>query len=188
MNSLKMIEEIKQYVEEECKKPTSKYGYEPYNNHFIPTQKYARELAKRLNADMEIVELAALLHDIGSIVHGRVDHHITGAEIAEEKLKEVGYPQDRIDKVKHCILTHRGSKSIKRETVEAQILADADAMSAFDSIAGLFKAAYVYENLTQEQAGESVAQKLKNSWEKLSPEAKDIIRDKYEAAKVIFRL
>ncbi len=30
------MKEVKNFVEEECKKPTSKYGYEPLVFHFIP--------------------------------------------------------------------------------------------------------------------------------------------------------
>jgi uncharacterized protein len=106
-------------VEEECKKPTSKYGYEPYPCHFVPMVKYAKKLAKRLKADEEVVEIAAWLHDVGSIIYGRDNHHITGAKIAEEKLKELGYPPEKkIELVKKCILNHRGSKQNKRETIE----------------------------------------------------------------------
>jgi hypothetical protein len=39
---------IKDYVESECKKPTSKYGYEPFPAHFVPMVKYAQILAQQL--------------------------------------------------------------------------------------------------------------------------------------------
>ncbi|MBT3582565.1 HD domain-containing protein [Candidatus Woesearchaeota archaeon] len=84
-----LIEKIRAFVEEECKKPTSKYGYEPFPAHFVPmAEEIVPELADKLNADKEVLMIAAYLHDIGSIVHGRADHHITGAQIAEEKLQE----------------------------------------------------------------------------------------------------
>ena len=182
-----IVEEIREFVEEECKKPTSKYGYEPFENHFVPTHKYAKQLAEKLKADLEIVELAAWLHDIGSIIHGRENHHITGAEIAEEKLKEANYPQERIEKVKKCIFNHRGSVLNNKTSVEEQIIADADAMSAFEHIEGLFRAAYIPENLSQEQAKKSVRQKFINSWNKISPEAKEMVRNKYEAAMLLLK-
>ena len=182
-----IVEQIRIFVEEECKKPTSKYGYEPYENHFVCTHKYARVLAEKLDADIEVVELAAWLHDIGSIIYGRENHHITGAKITQEKLRGLGYPQDKIEAVKHCILAHRGSQGIKRETIEAQILTDADAMSAFDHIEGLFHASYVSENLSQKEAKSSVRQKLINSWNKISPNAREIVKDKYEAAMLLLK-
>ena len=182
MNNKDKIEKIRFFVEEECKKPTSKYGYDPYIFHFIPMRDYAVKLAEKLNADKEIVELAALLHDIGSIIHGRKDHHITGAKIAEEKLKELNYPEDKIEKIKYCIFTHRGSQINNRKTTEAKIIADADAMSHFENISGIFEAAYIYENQTQGEAKESTKQKLINGWNKLNfEESRILIKPKYEA-------
>ena len=81
-----------------------------------------------------MIEIAGRLHDIGSIIHGREDHHSTGADIAEKKLTEFGYPPEKIELVKNCILHHRGSTSFQRETLEEQIIAEADVMSTFDNI------------------------------------------------------
>lgn len=182
-----IIEEVRQFVEDECRKPTSKYGFEPYEHHFTQVVRYSKKLARELGANEEIVEIAGWLHDIGSIMIGRKDHHLTGAKIAEEKLNEFGYPKEKIALVKNCILHHRGSQKMELETLEEQILAEADAMSAFDNIIGVFKAALVYENLTQGQALESVSKKLENKWNQLKFEkSKEIIRPKYDAFKILF--
>lgn len=181
-----IVAEVKNFVEEECKKPTSKYGYEPFPYHFEPVARYAATLAEELGADKEIVLLAAWLHDIGSILYGREDHHITGARIAEEKLRELGYPAEKIEHVKQCILNHRGSEHRERKTLEEQIVAEADTMSNFDNISGIFKAAFVYEHLDQGEAKESVRKKLENKWQQLRFEnSKRLVRPKYEAAMVL---
>ena len=78
-----IINEIKHFVENECKKPSSKYGYEPFRFHFAPMVNYAEKLADELGGDKEVILIAAWLHDIGSIIHSREDHHITGAKIAK---------------------------------------------------------------------------------------------------------
>jgi uncharacterized protein len=129
-----IIEQVRSFVEDESKKPTSKYGYDPYLFHFIPVVNYAQTLAEQLGADKEIVSIAARLHDIGSIIHGREDHHITGTQIAEEKLQELHYSSEKIELVKKCILHHRGSKDFPRESIEEKIIAEADVMSAFENI------------------------------------------------------
>lgn len=181
-----IIEEVKKFVEEESLKPSSKYGYEPFLHHFIPTVKYAVELANQLGANREVVEISAWLHDIGSIMQGREDHHLTGASIAEEKLKELNYSLEKIELVKKCILNHRGSQNNNPSTLEEKIVADADALSNFDNISGIFKAAFIYEKLNQLEAKEAVIRKLKNKWNQLNfKNSKDIIRPKYEALKVI---
>ncbi len=182
-----IIEEIRKFVEEESKKPTAKYGYEPYLFHIIPVRNYAIKLAEQLGADAEVAEIAAWMHDIGSIINGRENHHVTGAEIAENKLRELGYPLEKIERVKSCILNHRGSIKSHKATAEEQIIADADALSHFENIGGLFKAAIIYEkNLNQQEAMACVLSKLKHSFEKLSfQESRDIIKPKYEAAMLL---
>jgi uncharacterized protein len=180
-----IIEKVKKFVEEECKKPTSHYGSEIFIYHFAPVHSYAKKLAEQLNADIEVVELAAWLHDIGSIMRGRKDHHVTGAEIAENKLKEFGYHPEKIEKVKKCILNHRGSVATARESAEEQIIADADALSAFDNISGLFEAAIFHEGFSQMQAKIEVRRKLINSWQKISPIARKMVEHKYLAAMIL---
>jgi len=183
-----IIEKIRKFVEDEHKKPTSNYGYEPYEFHLVPMHQYAKQLAEKLGADTEIVRISAWLHDIGAIIYGRENHHITGARIAEEKLKEFNYSKEKIEGVKNCILTHRGSNGLKPKTLEAQIIADADTMSNFNNIAGIFKAAFIYEHQTQREAKETTKQKLINKWKKLSfSESKELIRPKYEAVMLLLK-
>ncbi|MCK5475280.1 MAG: HD domain-containing protein [Candidatus Pacebacteria bacterium] len=183
---MNVIEEIKIFVENECKKPSSKYGYDPFLYHFIPMVEYAEKLSDELGGDKEIIMIASWLHDIGAIIYGRKDHHITGAQIAEEKLKELKYPIERIELVKKCILNHRGSQKNNAESIEEHIVAEADIMSNFDNIGGIFKAAFVYEGKDQGQARDSVREKLENKWKQLHFESsKKIIRPKYEAMKIL---
>ena len=181
-----IIEQIRDFVEEECKKPTSKYGYDPYLFHFIPMVNYAEKLTDKLEGDKEIILISAWLHDIGSIIYGRENHHETGAKIAEEKLKELNYPQEKINLVKKCILNHRGSREDFRESLEEKIIAEADAISNFDNITGIFGAAFLFENKNQKEAKESAKQKLERKWNQIHfEESKELVLPKYEAAMLL---
>ena len=183
---MNIIQEIKNFVETECKKPSSKYGYEPFIFHFTPVAEYAEKLADELGGDKEVILLAAWLHDIGSIIYGREDHHITGAKVAEDKLRELNYPQEKIELVKLCILNHRGSKNNIRNSLEEQILVEADVLSNFNNISGIFKAAFVYENKDQGEAMDSVGQKLINKYNQLQfDSSRKLIKPRYEAAMII---
>ena len=185
---MNIVQEIKNFVENECKKPSSKYGYEPFPFHFVPMVNYADKLSNELWGDKEIILIAAWLHDIGSIIHGREDHHITGAKIAEEKLKEMQYPAEKIELVKKCILNHRWSQQNWRSSIEEQIIAEADVMSNFDNIAGIFNAAFVYENKTQGEAKDSAREKLERKWKQLHfDKSKEIVKPKYEAAMLLLK-
>jgi uncharacterized protein len=183
-----IVQEVRDFVECECKKPSSKYGYEPFPYHFASVVNYAEKLADELGGDKEVILISAWLHDIGSIIHGRDDHHITGAKIAEQKLQELNYSTEKIELVKKCIMNHRGSKQNARESIEEKIIAEADVMSTFDNVAGIFKAAFIYENRTQVEAKDSVRQKLENKWNQLHFEkSRQIIRPKFEAAMLLFK-
>lgn len=185
---MNIVTEIKNFVEKECNKPSSKYGSEPFEFHFVPMVKYALKLSDEFKADREVIEIAAWLHDIGSIIDGRESHHISGAIIAEKKLQELNYPKEKIELVKKCILHHRGSISEERQSIEEKVIAEADAMSNFDNVSGIFKAAFVYEGLNQGAAKDSVRKKLQNKYKRLHfKKSKEIIEPKFKAAMLLLK-
>ncbi len=64
------------------------------------------------DVDLEVLIPSALLHDIARVEEsndktGKIDHAILGSIIAEDILKYLEYEEDKIEKIKHCILTHR---------------------------------------------------------------------------------
>jgi uncharacterized protein len=183
----KLIQEISNLVENTCKKDTNFFGITAWTEHILEVVKYAKILAKQLKADEEVVELAALLHDFASVSNKDwyPEHHINGARLAREILESYQYPEEKIKMVEHAILTHRGSKTIKRETVEAEILASADSMAHFDNIPSLFRLAYKVKNMEVAEAKVFILGKLERSYAKLLPEAKLVVLPQYEAAKLL---
>lgn len=171
----KVIQKVKQYVKKEFEKPTACYK-EAFNSHFKKVVKYSKQLAEKRNADKEIAEIVAWLHDIGSIQGKYEEHHKVSSEVSVKLLKEWNYPEEKINQVVHCIYSHRGSLDIKKETNEAKILADADALAHFDEIEDLlFK---VFDNKKSE-----VLAKLERSYNKLSDDAKPLVKNKLEQVK-----
>jgi uncharacterized protein len=142
-------------------------------------------LAKKLNANVEVCELAAWLHDLGLVQGDLKTHHITGAKEAEKILGEFGYPKTTIEKIKHCISTHTHEGAKSRKTIEAKILASADVMSHFDGIPELYWVAFRIIKLNRDQGKKWVLKKLKFGWRELIPEAKKIIKPKYDAMRLL---
>ncbi len=174
-----ILEEVKKFVEEESLKNNLGWHKE-WMVHLNAVEENSAELAEKLNADKEVAALSAWLHDIGTIVKGvKKDHHIIGAEIAENKLRELGYPEVKIKEVKHCVFSHRASQKIPRETVEAQILADADSMAHFEKIEDLVKAEMVLGGLDQKESEKEIQEKLKRDIIRLSPVGKEFAKEKY---------
>jgi uncharacterized protein len=184
---MNIVEEIRKFVKEECEKPTSKYGFEPFENHFEPMVKWAEKLADKLGGDKEVILIASWLHDIGSIIEGRKDHHLTGAKIARKKLVELDYPEEKIKLVEKCILHHRGSRDDERKTLEEKIVAEADIVSNFDNIVGIVKTALVYENKTEKEAKQEVLDKLERKWKQIHfEESRNLIKPRLEAVRLLF--
>lgn len=169
------------------------YEEEDYKYHILPVVKNALLLAKKLNADLEVVEVASYLHDIGRAVkRGQFvkenEHHILGVDKTRKILKEVGYDESFIKKVEHCILTHRGRKGPNPETIEAEIVACADAMAHFDTFLDLFNFFLKTTNSFEELILE-IEQKMDRNWNKklTLPEAKEIVREKYDAIMLLLK-
>ena len=97
-------------------------------------------------ADLEVLAIAAFLHDIGRAhqdrARGTVCHAEIGSGIAREVLEKYSIPQDKKDHVIHCILTHRYRNSHVPETLEAQCLFDADKLDAIGAVG--FAWAYLF--------------------------------------------
>jgi uncharacterized protein len=101
----------------------------------------AERLAQEVGADQEIVLAAALLHDAAGAhpeaSEARRDHEQDSAAVARRVLTDEGWPEDRIRAVEHCIRAHRFRAKEHPQTLEAQVLFDADKLD----VMGAFGAA-----------------------------------------------
>ena len=181
-----IIKKVEEFVKEACRNDDY-FGYAAWTHHIRSVVKYSKMMAEQLKADKEVVEISALLHDIAKIQDRSLwdEHHEHGAKIAQQILDELDYPPLKIEQVKQCILSHRGSIDIPRKTKESQCLADGDAMAHFNTIAVMFRIALVLEQMNVENANKWVLGKLNRSWMKMSSEGRALIQEKYEAAKLL---
>ncbi|MFW9767200.1 MAG: HD domain-containing protein [Candidatus Thorarchaeota archaeon] len=104
------------------------YNYR--GNHIDEVVELAKHLAEGTQADMEVITLAAWLHDLAKPGVGGISaerHGIASAEMAEEILTQERIEDDTIVKVSDVIRKHVGL-TLKQplEPIEAQILWEAD--------------------------------------------------------------
>lgn len=114
-------------------------------DHVLRVYRMAETLAGMEGADIEIVRAAALLHDADSASGGddiRISHHEAAAIFAKKVLAEEGWEEERIKAVQYCILTHRFRDDRQPNTLEAQVLFDADKLDAIGAIGAARALAY----------------------------------------------
>ncbi len=172
---------ISKMVKEICIKD----GKMQWEMHIIPVVKNALELAGKLKADMEVVEISAYLHDIARL-KGIPEHHIAGSKMARDILAKLGYNMDFIGKVEYCVLNH-GSSLMECKTLESKIVNSADSMAHMETPLWLIWIACVDKKMDFRQSFEWVEKKIENGWKKRFPlpEAREMARLKYEVAKAL---
>lgn len=178
-----IIEYLQSEIKRRCELPSNFFGMGCFY-HIRAVVDNAAMLAKQFGADEEIVIIAAWLHDVASITDYNFyeKHHIHGAEMAKEILEKFDYDKAKIAQVQSCVLKHRGSISGERLSMEELCVADADAISHFDSVPSLLYLAYVERKMDIEEGISFVKQKLERSYNKLSDRSKEIYRTKYQQA------
>jgi uncharacterized protein len=89
-------------------------------------------------ADLEALEIAAYLHDVGRPYQdeskGAVCHAEKGGEIARHLLAEYPISAERKANIIHCIRSHRFRGNHQPETLEANVLFDADKLDAIGAV------------------------------------------------------
>ena len=102
------------------------------------------KLGEKLRADLDILKIAALLHDIGRKYEqdesSKKNHAEISAEIAQDFLSnsDLNLTQENINNIIHCIKTHSFSLKLKPQSLEAKVLSDADKLDAIGAI-GLYR-------------------------------------------------
>jgi len=126
--------EIQKAVEKELS--CSAHGMD----HTMRVYNMALHIAKKeKKVDLDILKCATLLHDIARVKEdnddtGNTCHAEESAKMCVPILKKLGYNDEKIEKIVHCIKTHRYKTDNKAETIEAKILFDADKLDSLGAI------------------------------------------------------
>jgi len=113
-------------------------------NHVERVYNICIKIGEKLHANIDLLKIAVLLHDIGRIDEKRDNLKRNHAEISAEKAlkfltsQDFKIPMEDINKIIHCIRAHSYSNNIVPETLEAKILSDADKLDALGAI-GLYR-------------------------------------------------
>jgi len=181
---IKIRNEVRKKVEETCHSRNNKFKSSVWQYHIIPVVNHSLKLGKKFKADLEVLELAALLHDYAGLKNKNFykNHHLHSVRLADKILTNFSFPKSKIAQVKQCINSHRGSVRIKPKTLEAKIIASADAMAHITNLADMFYLSFGVHQYETKKGAVWLKNKLQRSWSKIMPEGRKMIKEDYRIA------
>ncbi|MBR4515504.1 MAG: HD domain-containing protein [Lachnospiraceae bacterium] len=138
MNYAEVIEYVKKMTNENGR--PSNYPFRSRYEHTMRVYRWAIKLQSKLGGDLDVIVLAALLHDIGWDESGERDHAEVGAELAVEYLDSLGVEPEIIKKVGEIIMIHEDKDTDAELSLETKIVMDADLLDEVGAVGVLWDA------------------------------------------------
>lgn len=177
---MNIIDEVKQKIMKLNDEYLAKNNYDYWQEHIKYVVRNSLDLADIKNADKEIVELGALLHDIALLKEEglREDHNKTGALIAIDILTKLNYPEEKIERVRKCVYNHRSG--LDATSIEESCVSDADILAHFDNIPMLMAhEKYLKEDINTAKLKALLKKVFEEEYNDLGPETKEIFKERY---------
>ena len=134
----KVIQVDIDYIKEIAEKMTSDSSGSHDWYHTKRVYDLCMKIGRVEGADLDILGVAAYLHDIGrpyqDTTKGKVCHAEKGAELANEILNNLDIPEKNRKNIIDCIRTHRFRGKNIPETIEAKVLFDADKLDSIGAV------------------------------------------------------
>ena len=127
-------------------------------NHIRNVVDIAAEIAEREGADVDVVRVAALFHDVSKLESDQDVHAEEGAEVARKYLETHGdYPESFIEQVTQCIEKHSYQGPLSDLSLETRCLIEADLLDKVGANgAALMMLRMGYEARTHMDAAEMI--------------------------------
>lgn len=138
MNYTNIIEFVKEQTSNN-NRPTN-YPFRDRFEHTMRVYRWAIKLQSKMGGDIEIISLAALLHDIGWDESGEIPHQDISAQMAADFLVEMDYDLHKIGRVCEIIRRHEDQDTKDELSLECQIVMDADLLDELGAIGVLWDA------------------------------------------------
>ena len=128
------IEQIRDFAEKCLMNAPGSHAWD----HTLRVYNLCMHIGRVEQADLEVLEIAAYLHDSGRSFQdaskGKICHARKGADMAKELLQAIPIDEAKKENIVHCIRAHRFRGDCPPETLEAKILFDADKLDAIGAI------------------------------------------------------
>jgi len=143
-----------------------------YWQHTLQVRKFSLSIQEKEGGDRDVVEAAALLHDVGKAELLAPGHEKLSAQIAEDFLTSIDFSKNKIELVGRCI------RYSDFDLLEAQILRSADSMSLLADDSGGKK--WYFENVLEGKR-DRILREVEKSWSEIEFKfAREMVRNYYE--------
>ena len=85
-SAISITDEIARIVQAACGHDRNIFGYGIWTHHITQVVRIGKKLANQFNADAEIVEISALLHDYAGIKDQTLHNNIINTELLKQKI------------------------------------------------------------------------------------------------------
>jgi uncharacterized protein len=107
-------------------------------DHTLRVYGLCMHIGQAESADMEVMKVCALLHDVGrsfqDASRGSICHAEKGAEMAKALLENYPLSAERKSNIIHCVRSHRFRGNCEPGTLESKVLYDADKLDSIGAI------------------------------------------------------
>ena len=178
-----LVADIREFACQACQRETNLFGPSFFDQHLTVVADCAAILAKRLGADLEVVELAAYLHDISAVCDPTTlpDHPKRSADLAVRILLEYGYPGGRASDVAQAIASHSDPLPMGSASPEEVSVSNADAVARILRPAYWMYFAFAVRKYGFEEGRLWLRTLLERQWCGLIEPAKELAGEQYAA-------
>lgn len=134
MNYANVIEFVRKQISDNGRPPN--YPFRDRFEHTMRVYRWAIKLQAQVGGDLDVIALAALLHDVGW-EEGR-EHGDVGAEIAVDYLDSIGVEPEKISRIGEIIRIHDDKDTEEELSLECRVVMDADLLDEVGAISVLW--------------------------------------------------
>jgi uncharacterized protein len=128
------IERVKAFARSFFNKASGSHKWD----HTLRVLRLCEMMGPAEKADMNVLRVAAYLHDIGrnfqDTSKGAICHAEKGAQMAKSLIEALPLSNEQQQNIIHCIRSHRFRNHHQPATIEARVLFDADKLDAIGAV------------------------------------------------------
>ena len=175
--------DICEFVREACQRRENVFGPSFFDQHLVVVAQCAASLAVRLGAEVEVVSLAAYLHDLSAVYDPAtmLDHAQVSADLATRMLSGKGCAQSLVGSVARSIAAHSEPIPIGSASPEEICISNADAAARVLRPAYWMYFVFEIRKYDFEAGRQWLRALIERQWRKLIEPARELVGERYAA-------